>query len=102
MYNGGVVQISFPGLGWTFNISKTLFSIFNIDIYWYAIFIVSSIIISLIFLKKKDGMFGIKFSEITDLFIYLIPISFISARIYYIIFNVNYYLYNERDYRHYI
>ena len=85
------MQITFPGLGLNLHISKIAFTIFNIEIYWYAIFIVVSIIISLIILKIKDGMLKINFYQIVDLFIYLIPISFIFARLYYVIFNINYY-----------
>lgn len=60
-------------------------------IYWYAVLIVSSIAISLILCKKNSGKFGIKFEDILDLSIILIPISFISARLYYVIFNIKQY-----------
>ena len=86
--------IKFPGLNLNLEISKTAFSIGNINIYWYAILMVSAFIIALIILKIKDGKFGIKFSDIFDLSIYVIPISIISARIYYILFNLEYYIHN--------
>lgn len=89
------MQISFPGLGLNnLHISRVAFSIFGVEIYWYAILIVSAIIIGMLLLKKKDGLFDISFSTIIDLFIYLIPISFICARIYFILFNLSYYLQN--------
>ena len=84
-------EITFPLLNLKLYISRIAFSIGNIDIYWYAILIMSAFIISLIILKIRDGKFNIKFSEIIDLSLYLIPISIISARIYYIMFNLNYY-----------
>lgn len=87
-------KISFPGLNLNLQISKTAFSIGNINVYWYAILMVSAFIIALIILKIKDGKFGIKFSDIFDLSIYVIPISIISARIYYILFNIEYYIHN--------
>ena len=38
-------------------------------------------------MKINDNIFGIRFCTMIDLAIYLIPISFIGARIYYILFN---------------
>ena len=40
-------NISFPSMNLNLNISKVAFSVFEIDIYWYAIIIVASIIIAL-------------------------------------------------------
>lgn len=89
--------IKFSGLNLDFNISKIAFRIFGIEIYWYAILIVSAMCLALIMFKKRDGLYKIKFSDILDLTLYLIPISIISARLYYIIFNLEYYLQNPRE-----
>lgn len=86
--------VKFPILNLELKLSPIAFSIFGIDVYWYAIIIVSAMIIGLIIFKKRDGLYGIKFSEITDLLIFLIPISIISARIYYVIFDYKYYINN--------
>ena len=85
-------EITFPGLNLKMQISRIAFSIGNIDIYWYAIFMMFAFIISLIIFKIKDGKFNIKFSDILDLSLYVIPVSIISARIYYILFNLQYYI----------
>ena len=87
-------KISFPLLNLELQISRIAFSIGNIDIYWYAILMVFAFVISLIIFKTKDGKFGIKFNDILDLSIFVIPISIISARLYYIVFNANYYISN--------
>ena len=42
--------------------------------------------------KLKDKTYDIKFDNILDLAIYVIPISIISARIYYILFKLDYYI----------
>ena len=89
--------IKFPELNLEFNISKVAFRIFGIEIYWYAILIVSAMCLALIIFKKRDGLYKIKFSDILDLTLYLIPISIISARLYYIIFNLGYYLQNPSE-----
>lgn len=87
-------EIIFPCLNLKLTISRIAFSIGNIEIYWYAILMVSAFIISLIIFKIKDGKYGIKFNDILDLAIFLIPISIICARIYYVIFKLDYYIQN--------
>lgn len=42
-------------------------------------------------MQKQDGKYGIKYENIIDLSIILIPVSFICARLYYVIFNLNNY-----------
>ncbi len=80
--------ITFPLLNLELNINKIAFTICGIPIYWYAILMVSSIIIGIILSKIQDGKFGIKFEDILDLCIIMIPIAFASARLYYVIFNL--------------
>lgn len=84
--------ITFPGLNFRFNISQIAFKIGDIAIYWYAIIMILAFAIALAIFKKNDSKYNIKFSDILDLSIYVIPISIISARIYYCLFNINYYL----------
>lgn len=83
--------ITFPLLNLELNINKTAFEIFGIPVYWYAILIVASLAIALILSKIQDGKYSIKFEDILDLSIILIPISFICARLYYVIFNMHNY-----------
>ena len=87
--------IKFPMLNLTMNINNIAFSIGGVSIYWYAIFITLAIAIAMLIFKKRDGLYGIKYADIIDLAILIIPISIISARLYYIIFyNAKYYLEN--------
>ena len=86
--------IKFPGLGLEFNISKVAISIFGINIAWYAILIVFSFLIALFIFKKRDGLYGIKFDTILNLSIYVIPISIICARLYYVLFKLDHFLSN--------
>lgn len=87
-------KVTFPGLGLELNISKTAISILGIDIAVYAVLIVSAIIIALIIFKIKDGLYKIKFQDILDLLIILLPVSIISARIFYVIFELDKFIYN--------
>lgn len=95
--------VIFPSINLELNIKRVAFSIFGIDIYWYGIIIALAIMIALLILKLQDGKFGIEFNTILDLAIYLIPISLICARIYYVLFNLQQYtnnplkIFNLRD-----
>ncbi|MBR6504799.1 MAG: prolipoprotein diacylglyceryl transferase [Clostridia bacterium] len=84
-------QITFPEIGLKLNLNKIAFTIGDIDIYWYAIIIVTAITIAVLLCPKKDGQYGIKFDNILELLIFAIPISIITARLYYVVFNLDYY-----------
>jgi phosphatidylglycerol---prolipoprotein diacylglyceryl transferase len=86
--------ITFPGLNLQFNINRVALSIGGISIYWYAILMTSAFAISLLIYKLKNGKFEIKFSDILDLALLVIPISIVFARLYYILFNLEYYVAN--------
>ncbi len=86
--------IRFPGLNLEFHIFKIAIQIGKIGIHWYAIFIVFAFAIALYICKKKSGLYNIKFENILDLFLILIPISLICARIYYCLFKLDIYLEN--------
>lgn len=84
--------VYFPLLNLKLTINNIAFSIFGIDIYWYAILIVGAMIAGIIILKLRDGLYGIKFETVIDLVLYLIPISIISARLYYVLFDLEFFL----------
>lgn len=85
-------QIVIPMLGIILNINPIAFHAFGIPVYWYAIFIVGSIILALYLMKiRNKNTFGIQYDDIIDLSLVLIPISFLCARIYYILFNLGNY-----------
>ena len=86
--------VTFPGLNLILNINRTAFTIFGISIYWYGILMVTAMVIATAIYKKRDGLYQIKFKDILDLLIYLIPISLISARAYYVLFNLKFYMEN--------
>lgn len=84
--------VYFPLLNLKLTINNIALSIFGIDIYWYAILIVGAMIAGIIILKLRDGLYGIKFETVIDLVLYLIPISIISARLYYVLFDLDFFL----------
>lgn len=84
--------IEIPMFNIKLNISQVAFRIFNIDIYWYAIIIVLAIIIALLYCKKMNNRYNINFETILNISIFAIPIGFIFARIYYVLFKLDYFL----------
>ena len=84
--------VKFEGLELELNISKVMFSLGNIDIYWYGFFILLGITVALIFCKIDNHKYNIKFEDILLLAIFLIPISILFARAYYVVFKIDYYL----------
>lgn len=72
-------------------ISRVAFSVGAIDVYWYAVLIVLALIIGFLWSRINSGKFGVSFENIVDLAIFMLPVSFVSARLYYVLFNLDYY-----------
>jgi len=86
--------VEFPLLNLTIHINRVAFTILGVDIYWYAILMVSAMILAIVIFKIRDGLYNIKYQDILDLLLFLIPISLICARLYYVLFNLKYYMSN--------
>ncbi|RCW51408.1 MULTISPECIES: prolipoprotein diacylglyceryl transferase [unclassified Halanaerobium] len=75
--------------------NPVLLQIGNIEIRWYGVLIITSIFISLCIINKllkKERFVEIEF--FLDFLIYGIPVSILGARLYYVLFNYNYYFKN--------
>ena len=68
-------------------ISNIAFEVFGIPIYWYAILIVTGMILALILCRIHDGRYDVKFDNILNLAIIVLPVAIICARLYYVIFS---------------
>lgn len=67
-------------------IDRVAFSIFGVDIYWYAVIITIGMILGVtvaIILSKRRG---IKTDDILDIILWTIPIAIVGARLYYVAF----------------
>ena len=78
-------------------IPNVAFELFGIPIYWYAILIVSSMIIAILWCKLHDGKYNIKFDDLLDLAIVMLPVAIISARLYYVLFSLDYFTSNPSE-----
>ena len=68
-----------------------------INIYWYSIFITIAFVIGIILALKEAKKQNISKDIMIDYFFYLIPSVLIGARLYYVLFNLDYYLSNPLD-----
>lgn len=87
-------KIVFPSLNLEFNISKIAFKIGSADVYWYAVLIVSAISLSLFLMCFTKKKYGIKYEDFLEIFIYTLIGGIIGARLFYVLFNLEYYLQN--------
>lgn len=64
----------------------------NICIYWYSIIILVAFTIGCYLILRESKKQNLPIDKIEDFIFYTIPICLIGARIYYILFNLDYYL----------
>lgn len=78
-------------------IPKVAFELFGLPVHWYAVLIVGSMVIGILWCKMHDGRYGIKFDQLLDLAIIMLPVAIICARLYYILFSLDYYIKNPSE-----
>jgi phosphatidylglycerol:prolipoprotein diacylglycerol transferase len=89
--------ISFPMLGnLSFN-PPSYFTVFGINIYFYGVIIGLGFILGMLYCAHKSRDFGLVPDDVYDLMIWLIPFSIIGARLYYVLFELDYYIQNPGD-----
>jgi len=73
------------------------FSIGPIDVHWYGIIIGSGLALALFLAIREGNRRGLPKDTFADLMLWAIPIAIISARIYYVIFEWQYYVNHPAD-----
>ena len=86
--------VIFPELDLEFQVSKIAFTFFGVDIYSYAICIVSGILTAIFFCMKSGDNYYIKRDCLVETLLFAIIFGIVGARLYYVIFNLKYYLVN--------
>ena len=67
------------------------------SIYWYSLFITIGFVLGIILALNEAKKQGIDKETMIDYFFYLIPLVLVGARLYYVLFNLGYYLNNPID-----
>lgn len=80
-----------------FNINPVAFSIFGIDIMWYAILITTGIILGLYFVSKLATYKNLDKEMPSDLLLWVLVPAILGARLYYVIFSWDYYSKNPSE-----
>lgn len=80
-------NISFPGLGLSFDVNRVAFTIFGKEIYWYAICILSGYLLAMLFVCLTAKKRKVEPDNIIDICFWGLIFGLIGARIYYCIFD---------------
>lgn len=84
--------VKFPAFNLELKFSQIAFYLFGIPIYKYAVCIVIGIVVALVLARFSKEKFQNKFDDILEIALYTISAGIIGARIYFVIFNLKYYL----------
>ena len=83
--------ISFPALGLEFTMNRVAANIFGKDIYWYGIIICIGFILAALYVNARVKEFGVTSDNLVDCLIICVPVGIVCARIYYVVFEWDYY-----------
>lgn len=72
-------------------LNPVAFNVFGLDIRWYGIIISFGIIVALIVAYYTSKINGADYDEITSLALIVLPIAILGARLYYVVFEFDYY-----------
>src|SRR5699024_4167012 len=74
-------------------LDRVFFELGPLTIYWYGVIIATGVFLGLYLATKEADRLGLKKDLVIDLIVFAIPIAIISARMYYVIFVWNQYVY---------
>ena len=83
--NNTFTEISFPGLGITWNPGRSL-EIGSFTIHYYGLLIAAGLLLAVLYAWKRSKEFGIKGDDLTDGVLWIVPVAVICARLYYCAF----------------
>lgn len=89
--------IAFPGLGIDALTIKNTFSVFGFEIHYYGVIIALGIVLAYIFALYEGKSRDISSDTILDIILYGLPSAVVCARIYYVIFQWDYFKRNPSD-----
>ena len=80
------MEVTFPKLGLHFDINRVAFSVFGLDIYWYALLIMTGFVLAVLYAWRSKKAFDVKMDPLIDIVLVGLLCGIIGARIYYVIF----------------
>ncbi|MBQ2255527.1 MAG: prolipoprotein diacylglyceryl transferase [Clostridia bacterium] len=86
MIMGEITKIAFPGLGiGEFAINRVAFSVFGVDIYWYALLITCGIALAVFYTKYRSEREWVSTDNLLDIAMATVILGVIGARLYYVL-----------------
>ena len=76
--------VSFPGLGWEFNIDRVAFSVAGVPIYWYGLLIAAGLMLAVAWCFRHAVEFGVDSDRLLDVVCVGTVMAIVCARIYYV------------------
>ncbi len=73
-------------------INRVAFEFLGIPVYWYALIIVSGIVLAVWLSSREAVRVGMKADDVTDFMLWGLPLSIIGARLYYVLFDLPQYI----------
>ena len=89
--------ISFPMLGDLTLNPPASFTVFGREIYFYGVLIALGFLLAILYCGRKAPAFGIRPDDFYDLMLLLIPLSIVGARLYFVLFRLEYYLQHPKE-----
>ena len=77
--------------------NRVAFNIFGFNVYYYSLCILLGVIVAYILITREGKKQGLPKEFISDLIFYTLIIGILGARVYYCVFNLDYYLANSSE-----
>ena len=77
--------------------NRVAFNIFGFNVYYYSLCILLGVIVAYILITREGKKQGLPKEFISDLIFYTLIIGILGARVYYCVFNLDYYLANPSE-----
>lgn len=75
-------------------VNPVAFNLFGLEVKWYGVIIVTGIVLAVWLASREAKRVGLKEDDIVDFMFWGLPIAIIGARLYYVVFEWQYYLKN--------
>lgn len=90
-------DVAFPGLGLEFKINPIFFSIGSFSVHWYGVLITLGLLLAVLYGYYSASRFKVDKNKLLDCVIVGIITGVIGARLYYVLFKLDYYLANPAE-----
>ena len=77
--------------------NRVAFNIFGFNVYYYSLCILLGVIVAYILITREGKKQGLSKEFTSDLIFYTLIIGILGARVYYCVFNLDYYLANPSE-----